>query len=286
MSGALSTHPSKAGRRWLDITLRVLVGGLMLLAVVALLVDLSGIVGVWTVRGPAINNVNDVTARVTQALTRVDNGLSRVNGQVQNARQAVTQVKTAAANVGDRLQGNGPIATQIRQVVDNTLSPRIDQARTTANNIRDAAVTVNSALAVLDRIPGISVPQLSDELASISDRAQEAQATVQDLRVRLADIKAGLVTKPEAAIMELTSRADARLVQVQTLVNKYRAAVTNRQERVSMTSQRIITMINLLTVTLTLLFLIYAAGLVLLIFFCWQYVRNGRFPSLRVSITS
>lgn len=286
MSGALSTHPSKAGRRWLDITLRVLVGGLMLLAVVALLVDLSGIVGVWTVRGPAINNVNDVTARVTQALTRVDNGLSRVNGQVQNARQAVTQVKTAAANVGDRLQGNGPVATQIRQVVDNTLSPRIDQARTTADNIRDAAVTVNSALAVLDRIPGISVPQLSDELASISDRAQEAQATVQDLRVRLADIKAGLVTKPEAAITELTSRADARLVQVQTLVNKYRAAVTNRQERVSTTSQRIITMINLLTVTLTLLFLIFAAGLVLLIFFCWQYVRNGRFPSLRVSITS
>jgi hypothetical protein len=286
MSETLSTHPSKAGRRWLDITLRVLVGGLMLLAAVALLVDLSGIVGVWTVRGPAINNVNDVTARVTQALTRVDNGLSRVNGQVQNARQAVTQVKTAAANVGDRLQGNGPVATQIRQVVDNTLSPRIDQARTTANNIHDAAVTVNSALAVLDRIPSISVPQLSDELASISDRAQEAQATVQDLRVRLADIKAGLVTKPEAAITELTSRADARLVQVQTLVNKYRAAVTNRQERVSMTSQRIITMINLLTVTLTLLFLIFAAGLVLLIFFCWQYVRSGRFPSLRVSITS
>jgi hypothetical protein len=30
------------------------------------------------------------------------------------------------------------------------------------------------------------------------------------------------------------------------------------------------------------LFLVLAAGQVLLIYACWQYVRRGRFPSLRV----
>jgi len=36
---------------------------------------------------------------------------------------------------------------------------------------------------------------------------------------------------------------------------------------------------------LTILFIIFALGLVLLLFFCWQYERHGRFPSLHVAIT-
>jgi len=35
-------------------------------------------------------------------------------------------------------------------------------------------------------------------------------------------------------------------------------------------------------VSLTLLLIIFSAGLVLLIYVCWQYIRHGRFPSLRV----
>jgi hypothetical protein len=45
MSEAVSAQPSKTGRRWLNITLRVLVGGLLLLAAAGLLVDVTGIVG-------------------------------------------------------------------------------------------------------------------------------------------------------------------------------------------------------------------------------------------------
>jgi hypothetical protein len=41
--------------------------------------------------------------------------------------------------------------------------------------------------------------------------------------------------------------------------------------------------INLLAVSLTALFVVVAAGQVLLIYVCWQYVRSGRFPSLRVA---
>ena len=116
-------------------------------------------------------------------------------------------------------------------------------------------------------------------------RAQEAQAALQDLRVTLAQKRAGLEPKAEAVVMQLTSRIDAPLAQIQAIVNKYQAKVTDTQTRITSASNTLLLMINVLTVSLTILFIIFAAGLVLLMYVCWQYIRHGRFPSLRISET-
>jgi len=215
----------------------------------------------------------------------VDNGLTRVNTQVQDARQTITQVNNEAANLGDRVQANSPLVTRLSQLVDNNLAPRIENARATTSAIHDAVVSFNGVLVVLNRLPATTAPRLNDELGSVSVRAQAAQAAVQDLRATLAAIKAGTVTKAEAAVTQLTSRIDAALVRIQVIVNKYQAKVTDTQTRITSTSNTLLLLIDALAVSLTLLFIIYAAGLVLLMYVCWRYVRSGRFPSLRVAIS-
>jgi len=187
--------------------------------------------------------------------------------------------------LGDRVQTSSPVITALSKGVDNELAPRIENARTTAVAIHDAVVKVNSALEALDRFPSVTVPTLSNQLASVSDRAQEAAAAAQDLRVTLANIKAGIVTKAESAVMQVTARIDAALAKIQGLVNTYQAKVTQAQERVSSTTNTILTLLLVTAVSLTLLLLIFLAGLVLLIYVCWQYVRTGRFPSLRIEST-
>ena len=282
MSEAITTKQPKAGMSWLDITKRILVGVLMFLAVVGLIVDVAGLVGVWVVRGPAYNDVTDVTARLTHALGTVDNGLTRVNTQVQDAQQALTRVNNEAAQLGDNIPANSPLVDRLSQLVNTDLGPRIENVRSTASTIHDAVVSFNGALVALNRLPGVSTPRLNDELASVSQHAQDAQAAVQDLRTRLAGMKAGVATKAEAAVTQVTARISDALTRVQTLVNKYQAKVTDTQARVTSASNRILTLINLLAVSLTILFIIFALGLVLLIWVCWQYVRTGHFPSLRV----
>jgi len=254
---------------------------------------------------------------MTHALQIVDNGLARVNNRVQNARQTLTRVNDATAKLGDRIEASSPLVTALSQLVDNDLAPRIENARTTAFAIHDAVVTVNSTLVALNRLPGITVPTLTPELGSVSERAQEAQTVVQDLRVTLAEMKAGLVTKAEAAVTKVTARIDAALARIQAIVNKYQATVTRTLARISTTSNTLLLLIDVLTVSLiptcvhwykshmgslasyligelslraqvgmTLLLVIFEAGLVLLMYVCWQYVRTGRFPSLRVVRTS
>ncbi len=285
MSEAISSKPSKAGKRWLDITRRILVAVVIVLAVLGLIVNVAVLVGVWTAYGPARSAVTDVSSTMTQALQVADKGLTRVNGYVQDARQTLTQVNDKAAQLGDRVQTSSPVITALSQRVDTNLAPRIENARTTAVAIHDAVVKVNSALVALDRFPGVTVPMLSNQLSSVSDRAQEAAGAAQDLRVTLANIKAGIVTKAESAVKKVTSRIDVPLARIQGLVNTYQAKATQVQERVSSTTNTILTLLLVTAVSLTLLLIIFSAGLVLLIYVCWLYVRYGRFPSLRVVST-
>jgi uncharacterized protein YukE len=226
--------------------------------------------------------VTDVTATMTRALGIVDNGLARVNTQVKDARQTIARVNNAAAILGDRIQANSPLVTKLSQLVDKDLTPRIEKARTTTVSIHDAVVTVNSALVALNRLPGVTLPSLTNELGAVSERAQEAQTALQDLRVTLAGLKAGIATKAEVVVTKVTARIDAALARIQALVNKYQATVTHALARITSTSNTLLLLIDVLTVSLTLLFVIYAVGLVLLLYVCWKYVRTGRFPSLRV----
>ena len=62
--------------------------------------------------------------------------------------------------------------------------------------------------------------------------------------------------------------------------------MASTQKRVTATSNAVLLLIDVGVVSLTLLFIIFAVGLVLLMWVCWQFVRTGHFPSLRVMYAS
>jgi len=286
MNEVVSSKPSRAGRRWLNIVGRILVTLLMLLAVLGFLLSVAGIAGVWVARSYARNAVIDVTTVTMKTLTAVNNGLDRVNTQVQDARQKVTQVNDAAANVGNRIETNSPLVDTFNQLVNTTLAPSLEKVSTAATAVHDAVVALNSKLELLNRLPNVQVPTLTNQLSAVSDRAQEAQTGVQDLQTSLSDVKSGLVTTVVAAVTQRTARIDAALVRIQDAVNTYQATVTRTQQRVTATSNAVLLLIDVGTVSLTLLFIIFATGLVLLMWVCWQFIRTGHFPSLRVLYAS
>jgi len=286
MSEVVSSKPSKAGIRWLNIVGRILVTLLMLLAVLGFLISVAGIAGVWVARSYARSAVIDVTTVTTKTLTAVNNGLVRVHTQVQDARQKVTQVNDAAAKLGNRINANSPLVDKFNQLVSTNLAPSLEKVSTTASAVHDAVVSLNSKLEVLNRLPNIQIPTLTSQLSAVSDRAQEAQSAVEDMRTSLTDVKAGLVTTVQGAVTQRTARIDAALARIQDTVNTYQATVTRTQTRVTATSNAVLLLLDVGVVSLTLLFIVFAIGLVLLLWVCWQFVRTGHFPSLRVVIAS
>src|SRR5437868_169827 len=278
MSEAVASKPSKAGRRWLHLATRILVAIVMFIAVLGFILNLAGIVGIWLAFAPVRSNVTDVAGTMTHTLETVDNGLGRVTGQMQDARQSLARVNDAAAQLGNHVQANSPAVSTLSQLVDNDLAPRIENARTTASTIHDAVVAVNSTLVALNRLPGISVPSLNNELGAVSERAQEAQTAAQELRTTVADVKAGIVTNAQEGSKNLTTRIDAALARIQATINKYQAPVTHAQARVVSTRDTALLLIVVSAVSLTIILAAFAAGQLLLIYLCWRYVRTGRFP--------
>lgn len=286
MSEVVTSKPTKKGRRWLNIVARILVTLLMLFAVLGFILSVAGIAGVWYARSNARNAVIDVTNVTTKTLTAVNNGLGRVNTQVQDARQKVTQVNDAASKLGNRIDANSPLVDKFNQLVNTNLAPSLQKLSTAAAAVHDAVVALNSKLELLNRLPNVQVPTLTNQLSAVSDRAQQAQTAVQDLQTSLADVKSGLVTTVVAAVTQRTARIDTALARIQDTVNTYQATVTRTQKRVTSTSNAVLLLIDVGTVSLTLLFIIFAIGLVLLMWVCWQFVRTGHFPSLRVLYAS
>ena len=226
MSEVVSSKPSKAGKRWLHLSTRILVGVIMFIVVVGFIFNVAELVGVWVVRASAYSAVTDVTSTMTHTLVVVNNGLGRVNTQVQDARQKLTQVNDAAAKLGNRIEASSPVVTKLNQLANNDLAPRLENVRTTASTIHDAVVSFNSILVALDHLPSVTVPTLSGQLSAVSERAQDAQAAVQDLRTTLAGVKTGVATTVEKAITNLTTRIDDALAQIQDTVNKYQGKAT------------------------------------------------------------
>jgi hypothetical protein len=274
--------PAQAGHRWLDIIKRILVGVVLVLTLVALIVDMAGLVGVWSGYGPARSSVITVSNTLTQSLQAADKGLTRADGYVTTARQTLTDVNNTATQMGDHIKTNSPLITALSQRVDTKLEPVLEKAQTTATSVHDALLKVNGALEALNRFPGVTVPPLNNQLSTISDRAQEAQSAAQDLRVTLANIKAGAVTKAETVVKQVTARIDAPLARIQSLVNTYQTKVANAQDRVTSTTNTILTWLLVSSIALTIIFIIIAAALLLLFLICLQYILHGRFPSLRV----
>jgi hypothetical protein len=286
MSEVVSPKPAKAGRRWINIISRILVALLLLFAVFGFIISVVGIAGVWYARSNARNAIIDVTNVTTKTLTAVNNGLVRVNTQVQDARQKVTQVNDAAANLGNRIDAKSPLVDKFNQLVNTSLAPSLEKVSTAATAVHDAVVALNSKLELLNRLSNVQIPTLTNQLSAVSDHAQQAQTAVQDLQTSLSDVKSGLVTTVVAAVTQRTARIDTALTRIQDTVNTYQATVTRTQQRVTSTSNAILLLIDVGAVSLTLLFIIFAIGLVLLMWVCWQFIRTGHFPSLRVLYAS
>jgi hypothetical protein len=67
MSEVVSSKPSKAGKRWLHLSTRILVGVIMFIVVVGFIFNVAELVGVWVVRASAYSAVTDVTSTMSQA---------------------------------------------------------------------------------------------------------------------------------------------------------------------------------------------------------------------------
>ena len=248
---------------------RILAGIVILIATIGFLANAAALIGTWVIRQPARHSVTALSKFVNDQLGTIDQALARVND--------------AANKLGDRLDEGSPMLTALTSTVRDDLAPGIADMRAQATALHDRVVAVNAALETLDSLGFITVPTFSDELSAVSERVDAVQSDIQELRAAIDEARTGALANLVPAVTTRTTKIDNVLAQIKSTALKYQVAVVQKRQQLTDLSHRMLRAINLLVLSLTALFLVVAAGQVLLIYVLWQYVRRGRFPVLRVA---
>jgi chromosome segregation ATPase len=236
---------------------------------------LGGLIGVWVVHQPAREIVGDT-------FDTLDSHLTLASQTVQQVRDRTTQLRTTLDGARQELGATGDAA---RGAITARLTPALQEASTTLASLRgviqalsNSVATVNRTLGHLARLPGVVPPTLPDDLqtleqrlSTLGDRVDALGATVSDVSLdlpRLTD-RLGAVS---GELRDLDERLDqwmARLATAQTAMASAKATAS--------------TAIDLASVGLSLLLVLFGVGQVSLGVQAWRWLQTrpvGASPGL------
>jgi len=264
----LTPHPSPNAANYVWVVLkRTLAVIVILIATIAFVANAAGLIGAWIVRQPARDTVTALSTFVNDKLGMIDQALARVSARAGEGRQALARVNDAASRLGEQVDGGSPLITALTRTVRDELAPRIDEIRSQATALHDGVVSANAALETLDSLGFIAVPTFGDELIAVSERVDAARSDVQDLRMAIDEVRTGASANLVAAVTARTTKIDNVLAQIKSTAIEYQTVVAEKRKQVMGLSHRLLRFMNLLVLSLTALFVVVAAGQVLLIMF-------------------
>jgi septal ring factor EnvC (AmiA/AmiB activator) len=228
---------------------------------------LGGVIGVWIVHQPAKEFVGDT-------LDTLDSYLTLASQTVQQVNDRTTRLRTTLDNAREELNARGVAE---RGAITARLTPALQEASGTLvslGNVMQALsnsmATANRALGHMARLPGFVPPTLPDDLqtleqrlSTIADRVDTLGATVSDASVQLASLTDRL-RAVQTELQDLDQQLDqwtARLATAQTTIASAKATAP--------------TVIDLASVGLSLLFVLFGVGQVSLGILAWRWLQPG-----------
>src|SRR6516162_1252367 len=204
-----------------------------LIAVIGLVANASGIVGIWVGRRPARDAVTRLSTFANSKLGVAQQALARISARSDKSRQALARVTSATSKLGDRVDQGSALVTELVSATRDELAPEIAETRAQAAALRDAVVSVNAAFEMLDSFAFINVPTLGDELSTVSNRVDAAQTDVQELRAAVAEAKTAASADLVTALTTRTTKIDNKLAQIKSAAVKFQATVEQKQQQVA-----------------------------------------------------
>ena len=233
----------------------------VLLIVVAgfgLLLCAGGLIGAWVVNPP-------LTEGITAGLTATDGYLALADGTTEVASTQVEDVRTQLDALEQRIDSmtaetRAEVTAQIADVVKNQLGPVISAMRTTLAGLRTALIALNRSLESANRIPGVQVPTLPDELQAADQRLTEISENLTALTAAVTD-----VSVDGSQIEALLASTTDKLAEIEVNFDQWNAQIAALRSALAGVAAATPRAIDLTSVGLSFLFILFGAGQICLI---------------------
>ncbi len=241
-------------------------------ASLGLLLCAAGLVGVWIVNTP-------LTEAVTATADTFDGYLTLADATTTAASTRLADVRTQIDTVGARLDGLTPetraaIVEEANAAFESRFGSTIGELRASFSALRAGIVALNQTLESANRLPGVTVPTFTDELQTAQQRIDAFDSKVSEIRsaVAAAEIDGDKVRG-------LIAAASAEVASVEEVVNQWRSQITAVDEGITRATAAAPGLIDLTSLALSLLFILFGAGQVSLLLRAIDAVRGPKTPA-------
>jgi chromosome segregation ATPase len=254
---------------------RILAWILIVISVLGILVCSLGIAGSWMINDSLTQGVLGLISRAETALSRVEDTLTLADAQLKDASSAVATVQEAASKLGDRVEKNSPVLDRISQLLKDVLGPTVNRIQEAFLKIEERVQAVNNAIETLNALPGIQLSTLDLQLEGSKDRLGLVTDAVQQLQQNVADFRAGIV-QSLAPFMERLDRIAGFLTRLDEDVNAFLKKVNNLQTALANATVNIPSMIDRITLMISILFLWIILAQIGLLLVARVYIKTGQ----------
>jgi predicted PurR-regulated permease PerM len=164
---------------------RIIAVVVMVFSVLGAIFCVAGILGAWVAQTPVKNAVNGT-------LDTANGYVALANQATQNASERIAGVRTEIQDTQQRLQNLTPVERdamrqQMRSAAQQRFGPSVAAVRNTTQQVSAGLTTLNQTLESFNRIPGVNVPTLTDELSAINERVEAVNGRLQNYQAALSE---------------------------------------------------------------------------------------------------
>ena len=226
---------------------------------IGVLLCIGGLIGVWVANTPTTDAVLTTTQTAAQYLDLMGVSTSVVGSDIEKVR---TQLDALGARVeGMTAETRAEIAGQLRDSIQQQFGPTIRTVRDTLQSLRTSLIALNRSLESANRLPGVNVPTLTDELQAADERLAAIHNGLNSLLSSIADRSID-----GSQIRALIATTSTELAGVEETLERWNAQITAVRGQIAALGDVAPGVIDTASIVLSLLFVLFGAGQACLLF--------------------
>lgn len=240
---------------------------LMILALLGLLICAAVFIGVWVVNAPLSDGVVETIETVESYFTSIDQTLDRLQTGFAGQQEIISRIQDDLNST--TISDAAVLQRVISEIAGEEMRPAIEGLVSTTRAISEGVLAFNSALTAFNRVPGIDLPTLSEDIASINSRVDSISQDLEQIQVQLSSSE-GIKYRLLQPVNDLA----AGLKRAETTLAGVKSTTSALLFRLGSLKVSIPRWIDLSSAGVSILFLLFGAGQVLLFEQAWKWFRS------------
>jgi hypothetical protein len=252
----------------MDILRKIFAIFVMICAAIGLLLCAGGLIGAWAANGPLTDLTTGTLGALENYLGIADQAAQTAAAGLGDAQQGVDRINQSVAGLTN--EDKTQAAAAIKRTAEETVGPTITRARDTLSFIGSTVVQFNATLESVNRVPGVRVPTLTDELQAAGARLDQAQAAAGEIASAAADA----ATLDGSRITAATAKMSSELQAAQTAIGQGQARIQATNAAIASAKMSLPGLIDMISLVGSLLFILFGAGQICLLYVAWQWFKR------------